>query len=165
MPDRDVSFTQAGNERSDMVMLAAFLLGLITGARTFLALALLSGYALFIAPMVVIAPFSWLGSVWAFTPLAALAALELWADKRPQTPSRTQTPGLIARLAAGALAGAALGGLWVMFVGVIGAAVGTYGCAQLRGWASKRLGTDLRAALTEDLLAATGALLVIACLV
>ena len=148
-----------------MVMLAAFLLGLITGARTFLALALISGYALFIAPKIVIAPFSWLGSLWAFAPLAVLAALELWADKRPQTPSRTQTPGLIARLAAGALAGAALGGLWAMLVGIIGAAAGTYGCAHLRGWASKCLGTDLRAALTEDLLAASGALLVLACLV
>ena len=43
-----------------MIILAALLLGILTGARTFMALALVSGYALVIAPQPLIPAFGWL---------------------------------------------------------------------------------------------------------
>ena len=58
-----------------MIILAALLLGILTGTRTFMALALVSGYALVIAPQPLIPAFGWLSEWWAFVPLAALAGL------------------------------------------------------------------------------------------
>ncbi|WP_440957348.1 DUF4126 domain-containing protein [Oceanicaulis sp. LC35] len=148
-----------------MTILAAFLLGLLTGARTFMALALVSGYALFLSPDTLIAPFAWLGEWWAFLPLAILAGLELWGDKQPRTPSRTQTGGLLARLISASVAGAAIGGLLPAMAGILGAAAGTYGCAYLRGWLASRFDSDFKAALTEDALAITGPLAVLVLIV
>lgn len=148
-----------------MILLAALLLGLLTGARTFMALALVSGYALVIASDPLIAPFAWLSEWWAFIPLAALAGLELWGDKQPRTPSRTQIGGVLARLIAAAVAGAALGGVAAAIAGILGAAGGTYGCAYLRAWLAKRLESDLQAALAEDALAILGSITVLIVLV
>jgi len=148
-----------------MMLLAALLLGLVTGARTFPAPALLSGYALIFAPAALIAPFDWLGSVWAFIPLAALATLELWGDKQPQTPSRTELGGVLARLISGSVTGAALGGIPPAIAGIAGAAGGTYGCAALRAFLAECLGSDLRAAVAEDAIAILGGVTVLALLV
>ena len=148
-----------------MIILAALLLGILTGARTFMALALVSGYALVIAPQPLIPAFGWLSEWWAFVPLAALTGLELWGDKQPRTPSRTETGGVLARLIAAAVAGAALGGLLPAVAGILGAAAGTYGCAFLRAWLAARLDSDFRAALAEDALAICGSLAVLVWLV
>lgn len=144
-----------------MMLLAAVCLGLVTGARTFLAPALLSGYALLFAPDAVIGPFEWLGEWWAFVPLATLALLELWGDKLPRTPSRTQTGGVLARLISGSVTGAAVGGIPTAIAGIAGAAAGAYGCAALRAVLSQRLGSDMRGALVEDALALLGGVLVL----
>ena len=148
-----------------MIILAALLLGILTGARTFMALAIVSGYSMIVAPNLLDGPFAALGQWWAFIPLAALAGLELWGDKQPRTPSRTQISGLLARLIAAAIAGAALGGLFGAFAGVLGAGLGTYGCAYLRAWLANRLESDLQAALAEDAVAILGSLAVLTILV
>ena len=148
-----------------MILLAALLLGLLTGARTFMALALVSGYALVIAPDPLIESFAWLSEWWAFIPLIALAGLELWGDKQPRTPSRTRIGGVLARLIAAAVAGAALGGIPASIAGIIGAAGGAYGCAYVRGVLAKRFKSDLQAALVEDAFAIGGTLAVLILLV
>ena len=96
--------------------------------------------------------------------LAAIA--ELVTDQLPQTPSRKVPQQFGARLVTGGLAGLVLGlpsGNWIagLILGVIGAALGTYGGAAARAWLAKALGRDLPAALIEDVVAVVVAFLVV----
>jgi len=147
--------------------LLALLIGVIAGLRAMTAPAAaawaarlgwlpLAGY-----------PLAWLGgwiSVIAFT---LLAALELFADQHPKTPSRKVPHQFITRVLTGAFAGAALmmpSTHWLRgaALGAVGAVIGTLGGAEFRGRLAAKFGKDRPAALIEDAVAVIGGLLIFA---
>jgi len=98
----------------------------------------------------------WTSTRWIFT---LLALGELVADKLPSTPSRKAGPPFAARIVAGALSGAAIGGAGVvgLVAGGVGAIVGTLGGHAFRARLAAAIGRDLPAALIEDAVAVGGA--------
>ena len=106
----------------------------------------------------------------ATTNVLKVAALgEAVADKLPQTPARTEPPGLIGRTVAGALCGAVLSRsvnhtgrgdtLTGAALGALGAAVGTFAFYRLRRTLTRDYGLpDTAVALAEDALALTVAI-------
>ena len=92
---------------------------------------------------------------WIFT---ILALVELVTDQLPSTPSRKVLMQFGARLVSGALRGATLGaaagahGSWIigLFLGVIGAVIGTYGGAEIRARMAAAFDRDPPAAFIED---------------
>lgn len=146
-------------------LIAVPLLGLVAGLRT-------------MTPVAVFCWFAYLGylpveGTWAFWTakpasvivFTLLAAGEYIGDKLPKTPARTALfpltsrlvfGGLIGALVATALTGSALEGA---FLGVLGAALGTFGGFHLRHHMVQQTGwPDWRVALIEDALALTGAI-------
>ncbi len=149
------------------VILVAFVLGVVSGLRAVVPLATVSWAA----------RAGWLplkGTKLAFlahptTPYVAtaVALTEAVTDKLPSTPSRTVPVQFGARLASGGFAGAAVGTAlddhpdapWVGLVaGLAGCVVGTLGGAKARARLAKAFGDDLPAALAEDVLAVSLAL-------
>ncbi|HVQ07705.1 MAG TPA: DUF4126 family protein [Allosphingosinicella sp.] len=111
-------------------------------------------------------PLAFMGSVWAAGAFALLALLELVGDQLPSTPSRKVPVQFGARLAMGALCGAAIGASRDMLVpglvaGIVGAVIGTYAGAAFRAALTRAFGRDLPAALIEDAIAILGALLIV----
>lgn len=149
-----------------MILLFAFLIGIIAGLRTIMAPAVVSWAAgvgwlhldgtplhFFAHPI----------TRWIFT-IAALG--ELINDKLPKTPSRKAPPSFIIRIISGALCGAAIGASHQSLVGglvagAIGAVAGTLGGAELRGRLAAAVGKDLPVALVEDIIAIVGGLLIV----
>jgi uncharacterized membrane protein len=92
---------------------------------------------------------------------------ELIADKLPKTPSRKAPSGLVARIASGALCGAALGAASASLVGgglagVAGAVAGTLGGYEFRVRLVRATGgKDLPIALLEDAIAIGGAIWIV----
>ena len=141
----------------------AFLIGVVAGLRSMTAPAAISWAA----------RLGWLHleNTWlaflgfAATPyiLSVAAIGELIADKLPKTPSRKAPVGFIARVASGALCGAAIGAtrealLGGIAAGVLGSVVGTLGGYEFRARLVKAIGgKDLPIALVEDLIAIFGA--------
>ena len=82
---------------------------------------------------------------------------EIVADKLPVVPSRLEPPGLIARLVAGAAAGAFVAGrsqaVSGAVLGVAGSGAWSFAGARARGLLAQRLGSDLPGALAEDVFA------------
>jgi uncharacterized membrane protein len=149
------------------VLFFAFLIGVLAGLRS-LAPAAVIAWAGHLGWLRLQSPLAWLGSLPAAIVLTLLASAELISDKLPKTPSRTAPPGLIARLAMGALCGAAVclagaqSGLAGAVVGAIGGIVGCFGGYQLRTRLVKALGTpDYAVAVLEDVVAIGGSLLVV----
>lgn len=133
------------------VLLAAFLLGLVAGLRTFTAPAVL-----------------WLlrhSGIWAVL-LGIAAVLEYAGDVYPKTPSRTAPPSLIARLISGGFVGWSLsamaGGSTAAgaIAGVLGAAAGTYGGAAARARAIAVMGL-VPSGILEDVVAIALAIVVV----
>jgi uncharacterized membrane protein len=119
--------------------MAALLLGLSSGLRTFTAPAVL---------------FLFLHNRVAGIVLAILALGEYVLDQLPTTPSRT-TPGpLAARVVSGAIVGwfstptHAIG----LVIAIIGAVIGAFGGVKVRLWTMKQIG-PVPAGLIEDLIA------------
>lgn len=141
-------------------LLRPLLLGVVTGSRSQLGLAVLA----WAAPPDRHDPRALrvLRSRPARLALAAAAAGEVVADKLPATPSRTSPPSLGGRLAIGGLVGALAVGradrrttALAAATGVLGAAAGSYAGAAYRQAATARTGTpDLPWALVEDAAAA-----------
>jgi uncharacterized membrane protein len=144
----------------------AFLIGVATGLRAMTPVAVVSWAA----------HLGWLHlhETWlaflgfAYTPyvLSLLALGELVTDKLPATPSRKIPMQFGARIVMGALCGAALGAhghalIAGLVLGVIGAALGTLGGAEVRRQLSRAIGKDLPAALIEDGVAIGGAILIV----
>jgi uncharacterized membrane protein len=103
---------------------------------------------------------------WVFT---LLALGELVADQLPSTPSRKTPFAFGARLASGALCGAALGvagGSLIggLIAGAIGAVIGTLGGHAFRARLAAAFGRDRPAAFIEDAVAIGGAILIVAAL-
>lgn len=133
------------------VLVAAFLLGIVAGLRTFTAPAVL-----------------WLmrhtGPV-AYA-LGALALLEYGGDLYPKTPPRTSPGGLIARLLSGGFCGfvlASAAGVPTIFgalLGGIGAIVGAYGGLAARTRSIAAIG-PVPAGIAEDAVAIGAAVIIV----
>lgn len=152
-----------------MVYLLACLIGIIAGLRAMTAPAAVA-WAAYLGVLDLSSSWlSFLGSVWAVGLLTALALAELVSDQLPSTPSRLVPQQFGARVVTGALSGAAIAlpntacdlGL---LAGILGAVIGTYGGATLRGWLAARFRRDPPAAIIEDAIAVIGAVLVISAL-
>jgi uncharacterized membrane protein len=135
-------------------LLPAFLLGVVSGLRTFTGPAVL-----------------WImrhAGPWAFV-LGAAAVVEYFLDVHPKAPPRTATSNVVARLVSGAFVGwfatvatgvsPALG----MLAGVIGALAGAYGSLPLRKRAIAEIG-NVASGLLEDGVAIAAAVVIVAAL-
>ncbi|GAB3332224.1 DUF4126 family protein [Marilutibacter aestuarii] len=143
---------------------AACLFGLVAGARTFTAPAVLAWAARSGALELQGTPLEWLGGNWAPWLFTLLALAELAGDKSPRAPSRKTLPAATARVLSGAFCGWAvalsMGGAWPLPVlaGAVAAVLGTRGGYRMRMGLATRIGKDWPAALLEDVVALTLAL-------
>lgn len=138
------------------VLLAALLIGLVAGLRTFTVPAVLL----------------WLrdrGGLWAIL-ISIGAIIEYFGDVRPNTPARTGLTGLVPRILAGAFCGWQLAAMHAMsggstigaaVLGAIGAVGGAYGGLALRKKAIDAFGL-VPSGLLEDAVAIALAYLIIA---
>ncbi len=145
--------------------LSALLIGVLTGLRTLTPLAAVSWAArLGRLPL----SGTWLAFLgYSATPyiLTVLALFELVTDKLPKTPSRKVPVQFGARIASGALSGAAIGAAHQslavgLIAGAVGAVAGTLGGAAARASLARAFSKDLPAALIEDAVAVVGSVLV-----
>ncbi len=149
-----------------MVSLLALFMGIVAGLRAMTAPAAVAWAASLGWLDLSGTWLAFLGSQWAVLILTIFAFLELVTDQLPSTPSRKVPQQFAARLAAGALAGAAIGtpyGYWIagLVSGILGAVIGTYGGAWARGKLAEKFGRDMPAAFIEDAVAIIGALVLI----
>jgi uncharacterized membrane protein len=153
------------------VLLAALLIGVIAGMRTFTAPTAVSWAARLGTIPLAGTALGWVGSIVTACILTLLALAEIvLVDPSPKTPSRKAARPFGARIVTGGFSGAAIGlsggSLWLgLALGVVGAILGTYGGAALRGRLAAAFGKDLPAAITEDAIAVIGAFLIVAYLV
>jgi uncharacterized membrane protein len=113
-----------------LVLLLAFLIGVVCGLRSLTAPAIVAWAAHRGWIQLNYASLHFLGSMAAVAVFTLFAIVELIADKLPSAPSRTAPPGLIARIVLGALSGAAIavsGTQSIAAGGVLGAAGGVAG--------------------------------------
>jgi uncharacterized membrane protein len=149
-----------------MILVLAFLIGVIAGLRALTAPAAVSWGAHIRWISLAGTPLAFLGSAITFAILALLALAEIGNDKRPTTPSRKIPPQFITRVITGSFSGAALGlshgsfGVGLV-AGALGAVAGTLGGASARAALAKVFGQDLPAALIEDLVAVIGGLSIV----
>lgn len=153
---------------STYLLLAAFLIGIIAGLRSLTAPAVTCWSVRFGWISLRGTPLAFLGSWIAVAVFTILAIVEYITDKLPSTPPRTAPVGLGARIALGALSGAALtaakghdlaiGALLGALGGIVGAFVGY----QVRTRVVKALAArDFNVAVAEDAVAILGALAII----
>lgn len=148
------------------ILVLAFLIGIIAGLRALTAPTVVAWAARLGWIDLSGTHLAWLG--YAVTPwiFSLLALGEIFNDKRASTPSRKIPPQFITRIVTGAFSGAALGlshealGMGLL-AGAIGAVAGTLGGSAIRGALAKAFGSDLPAALLEDLVAVGGGLLIV----
>ena len=150
-----------------MTLFLAFLIGFFAGLRSLTAPAV-TAWAAHLGWIELDHPLAWVGSVPSVAAFTLLAVAELGADKLPGMPSRTSLPGLFARIATGALAGACIataGAQSAVLGGLLGAAAGVAGCFagyHARTRLVKALRTrDIYIAVLEDLVAIAGCLWVV----
>ena len=150
-----------------MTLLFAFLIGLFAGLRSLTPPAAVA-WAVHLGWLKLFRPLSVVGSLPAVIILTLLAIGELIFDKLPNAPSRTATPGLMARIVTGGLTGAcvSLGGGYSAFVGAgLGSLGGIAGCFagyHIRARLVRSLRVpDLYVALLEDLVAIGGSLFIV----
>jgi uncharacterized membrane protein len=153
---------------SSIILCLAFAIGVIAGLRTFTAPAVVCWAAHLGWINLHGSHLAFLGSIITVMVVTLLAIFELANDKLPKTPNRT-TPGpLGARIVLGALSGAALaiaggqGALLGAILAIVGAVVGAFGGYQVRHQIVTQLKVnDIVVALTEDLIAIGGGLLIV----
>jgi len=147
-------------------LIFVFLLGCVAGLRSLTAPAVVCWAA----------HFGWLhlaGTKLAFMnhpatliTFTVLAAVELVVDKLPKTPARTAPTGLSARIVLGGLSGAAVGaGVGIIpylsaTVACLGALAGAFAGYNVRRALVLRHLPDFSVALTEDVIAILGGLLI-----
>lgn len=134
MPDHSIT----------VVLAIAFALGVVSGMRSFLAIAV-TAVTLWRRPEIAppVSPAFWLARAPVAVVLALCALGELVADKMPWVGSRTAVGPLVARVVTGALSGAAAaqvthidgwkGGL----IGAVGAVIGAFSFFHLRQWVDR----------------------------
>jgi uncharacterized membrane protein len=150
------------------VLLLAFLIGVVAGLRSLTAPAVVAWAAHRNWLNLQTTPLSFMGSTAAVVAFLLLAVIELIADQLPNTPSRTNPPGLIARIILGGLSGAAVAaaGSQSMAVGGIlgatGGVVGAFGGYQVRIRLVRALKIpDFVIACLEDAIAISGGLFIV----
>ena len=150
-----------------MAILFSLLIGFFAGLRSLTPPAI-AAWAVHLGWLKPEYPFSWIGSWPSVIIFTVLALGELVADKLARTPPRTSPPGLIARIVMGALTGACIAAstsnllLLGAVLGIAGAVAGTFAGFKLRTGIVKALQIpDLPVALTEDLIAIGGSLLIV----
>ena len=143
-----------------LVLLLAFLIGIVSGLRSLTAPAVVAWGAHRGWINLNHAPLHFLGSTAAVVVFTVFAVVELVADQLPSAPSRTAPPGLIARIVLGGLCGAAIavsGAQSIAIGAVLGAAggiAGTFGGYQVRTRLVKALKVpDFVIATLEDAVA------------
>ena len=153
---------------STYVLLAAFLIGLISGLRSLTGLAVTAWSVRLGWITLRGTPLSFLGSWASVGVFTFFAILEYFTDKLPKTPPRTAPLGLFARVVCGALSGAALaatGGNQLAIgavLGGLGGVVGAFVGYQIRTRAVKALNVqDFYVAVVEDFIAIFGGLAII----
>lgn len=149
-----------------MLLLCAFLVGIVAGLRSMLAPAIVSWSARMNLISVGSTFFDLMDSGLTAVIFTVLAACEIVVDKLPKTPSRKQPLSLVIRILSGALVGATVGAsggkiIAGMILGAIGAIFGTFGGAAARARLAVAFGRDYRAAILEDLVAIAIALFAI----
>jgi uncharacterized membrane protein len=143
-----------------LVLLLAFLIGVVSGLRSLTAPAAVA-WAAYRGWIVLHYPYlRFLGSLASVIVFTVFAIVELVADQLPSTPSRTAPPGLIARIVLGALCGASLADAGAQSIalgallGAAGGIAGAFGGYQVRTRLVKALKVpDIVIALLEDALA------------
>ncbi|HWC77739.1 MAG TPA: DUF4126 family protein [Blastocatellia bacterium] len=150
-----------------MTLLFAFLIGLFAGLRSFTAPAV-TAWAAYLGWLKLERPLSLIASLPAVVILTVFAIGELFVDKHPKAPNRTDAMGVIARILTGGLTGACVataGGEGAIIGAVLGAVGGVVGCFtgfQVRTRLVKAFGTrDIYIALIEDIVAIGGSLWVV----
>lgn len=155
--------TRRGPSASRQTLLLAFLLGATAGPRTSAPITAVTWAARLGLVSVKDSPLSGLATHRAVAVTTPMAIGELVVDKLPSTPDRTQPVGVVARVASGAVAGAALAGgrsASAALAGAAGSIVATYIGHAIRTRVSRALGNDWAVAVSEDLLAYGGAAMV-----
>jgi uncharacterized membrane protein len=144
----------------NLVLLLAFLIGVVSGLRSLTAPAAVAWAAHRGWINLNHTPFQFMGSTAAVVIFTLFAGVELVADQLPSAPSRTAPPGLIARIVLGALCGAAIavpGAQSITLGAVLGAAggvAGAFGGYQVRTRLVKALKVpDFVIATLEDAVA------------
>ena len=148
-----------------MIYILGLLMGVVAGLRAMIPAAAVS-WAAYLGFLKLDGTWlSFLGSIWAVIIFTVLAIAELVTDQLPSTPSRTVPQQFGARVVIGAIAGIAISGPanWLLgaLAGIVGAAFGTYGGAELRGRLAAQFGRDQPAAFIEDAIAIVGAALIV----
>src|SRR5687767_8548861 len=150
-----------------MTLALAFGIGFFAGLRSLTAPAV-TAWAAHLGWLELDHTLAWIGSVWSVAAFTLFAVAELAADKLPGIPNRTSPPGLIARIASGALTGACIAAAGEQsavlgaLLGAAGAVAGCFAGYELRTRAVKALRTrDTYVALIEDLLAIAGCLWIV----
>jgi uncharacterized membrane protein len=151
-----------------LVMLLAFLIGVVCGLRSLTAPAIVAWAAHRGWIHLNYARLDFLGSTAAVVVFALFAVVELVADQLPSAPSRTAPPGLIARIILGALCGAAIAASGVQslaigaLLGAAGGIAGAFGGYQVRTRLVKALKVpDFVIATLEDALAIGAGLFIV----
>jgi uncharacterized membrane protein len=153
---------------TSMILCLVFAIGIVAGLRTFTAPAVVCWAAYLGWINLHGSHLAFLGYIITAVIVTLLAIAELVNDKLPNTPNRT-TPGpLGARIVLGALSGAALAiagaqPAWVgAIIAIVGAVVGAFGGYRVRHQIVTQLKVkDIVVALTEDLIAIGGGLLIV----
>ena len=151
-----------------LVLLLAFLIGVVSGLRSLTAPAVVAWAAHRSWIHLSNTPLSFMSSRAAVVVFALLAVVELIADQLPSAHSRTAPPGLIARIILGGLSGAAIAvaGAQSMAIGAVlgavGGIAGAFGGYQVRTRSVKALKVpDFVIATLEDAVAIAGGLLLV----
>jgi uncharacterized membrane protein len=150
------------------VLILALLIGVIAGLRSLTAPAVVAWAARRNWLHLHDSQLSFMGSTPAIVVLTLLAVVELVADQLPSTPSRTEPPGLIARIALGGLSGAAIAASGSQslalgaVLGVAGGIVGAFAGYEIRTRLVRALNVpDFIIACLEDTVAIGGGLLIV----
>ena len=150
-----------------MPLLLAFSIGFFAGLRSLTAPAAVA-WAVYLGWLKVDYPLAYIGRFASVAIFSVLAAIELIADKLPETSNRTAPLGLSARIVMGGLSGAcvAAGASGLILLGaVLGAVGGVAGCFlgyEARARLARGSGTpDIYIAVLEDILTIGGSLWVV----
>lgn len=143
-----------------VVLLLAFLIGVVCGLRSLTAPAVVAWAAHHGWINLAGTRLHFMASTAAVAIFLVFAVVELVADQLPKAPSRTAPPGLIARIILGALCGAALATAGAQslaigaVLGALGGIIGAFGGYQARTGLVRALKVpDFVIATLEDLLA------------
>jgi len=137
----------------------ALVIGIVAGIRTFIAPAAISWLAYTNPNHFLGNSASFMTDVWTAGIFSILVIVEFVTDQLPKTPSRKVPMQFIPRLLSGGFCGAVLGAssgnsVECAVVGVVGAAIGTFGGFEFRSRLAKLFGgKDRPAAVIEDLAA------------